>query len=168
MHRRPWLAAKVIGSFLVGLVGLIGSIYGIWGAPWPTEPVFAPGPPSFGSAFSVPFVVSNKSALFPINNLMITCHLRRVLTDKNNLVEDVGFGILSPNVLMPLQSRPYICPFDQFSISSGRIIAVEIDFESKYKSPWPFFSKPKTTMSDIFTWNPSTSPPAWFVGTPVD
>ena len=73
MHRRLWLASKAAFGFAVVIIGIVGSVYTVVGPPWPTAPVFSPGPPSFGTAFDIPFTVENKSAGFGISNVKITC-----------------------------------------------------------------------------------------------
>jgi hypothetical protein len=64
--------ARSFGSFIVGpLLAVVVAIYTFWGPPWPTEPSFDPGFPSFGLPLDVPFSVANKSAIFPISDLTI-------------------------------------------------------------------------------------------------
>ena len=73
-HRRLWLAGKVTAVFLVGLAGFVASLYQIFGGPpWPTEPVYSPGPPSSDSPFGIPFDVANKSGVLWIKNIAIKC-----------------------------------------------------------------------------------------------
>ena len=68
--------ARWFGSFIVGpLLAVVVAIYTFWGPPWPTEPWFDPGFPSFGLPLDVPFSVANKSAIFPISDLTILCGL---------------------------------------------------------------------------------------------
>jgi hypothetical protein len=74
------------------------AIYTFWGPPWPTEPSFDPGFPSFGLPLDVPFSVANKSAIFPISDLTILCGLeyfegknrRSIFPQQRRQLGDVG------------------------------------------------------------------------------
>jgi hypothetical protein len=72
MHRRLWLAAKVIVAFVVALIGLAGSIYGMWGAPWPLAPEIHAVDFVSGTPLTHLFKVQNRMA-FNIKDAEFTC-----------------------------------------------------------------------------------------------
>jgi hypothetical protein len=174
------LAAKVI-AFLVASIGLVGSIYGIWGPPWPTEPVFAPGNASLGSPFDVPFLVTNKSALFRLNNLSIICEIiafEAISSDGKAGIRTAPNAretkILARGVnpfLAAGESRPFTCPIRGLMIlganredAADKVTKAQIMFISEYD--FILFWHAKST-SGVFTLNTSTTPPQWMPGEPL-
>jgi hypothetical protein len=174
-HRRLWRVIKWVLGGTISLLGLLGTIYGLWGPPWPTEPSYAPGVPSFSSPFDVPFIVTNKSALFTITNLQISCQLDDVVvsfpTAPNNMISDSKSTISASNILAPLETRSYTCPIRGFSMSGPMSVAdakirrATVSFVSTYNKR--IFSGLTSSKSDVFTLNTRTSPPQWTVGQPL-
>lgn len=167
---RLWLIRGVVSAGIAAALAVVGqtaNVLGIWGPPWPTEPVFSPGAPSAGSPFDVPFLVTNKSAFFPIKELSINCRLIFVETAHNNRIFNSAVAVHAANLIEPMQMRPYTCPFNRMiNFENDQITAAQIEFRSEYKSPWPFLSK-ATATSEVFTWNPRTVPPHWAIGIPM-
>jgi hypothetical protein len=168
MHRRLWLVAKVAFGFVVALVGLVSGIYGIWGPPWPTDPVFVPGVPSLGDAFNVPFSVVNKSALFPLRDLELSCSIHSVATSHNNQYRRFSVEAGSREILRPLESRPYACLLNSLFVRSpdDTITAAEIEFVSDFSSWLPWRGRVHS-LSGVFTLNTKTVPPQWMMGRPM-
>jgi hypothetical protein len=157
MHRVLWRAVKAVFGFVVVLVGLIGGAYTMWGPPWPTEPSFVPGAPSFGSPLDVPFTVTNKSSVFSIKNLHISCHGYEIKVVPPNFgspapgggtlggraIEGFTFSVPGNADLMPGETRPYTCVFNSVmrgvSNQTGyRIVEADIAFVSEYDARCPF------------------------------
>jgi hypothetical protein len=166
-HTR-WFRA---GEWALGAVGvamtLVGGIYGIFGPIWPTEPTFVPGAPSFGSALYVPFIVTNKSILFPIKKMQIFCSAYRIDVGGFSFR---GFAFTVPGYanLAPAESRSYTCAFNQAARGFEKeIVSVAtIALETEYDSILPWKSRVRTT-SGKFTLNTKTSPPQWVPGEPI-
>ena len=174
MHRRLWLATKAIFGFVVVSFGIVASIYGMWGPPWPTEPVFSPGPPSFGAAFDVPFRVENKSAFFWLSGLKLMCKVEGDIPDQPS-VTGIVFGpnfvtASGKNVIGPSTSVPYICPL-RSAFRLGNRDAAEIirhsrvTFLSEYESR--FLAGRVKTEDGPFTLVETTIPPHWERGAPL-
>ncbi len=175
MHRRLWLAAKVIVGFFVSAIGLVGSMYGISGPPWPVEPVFSPGLPSAGSPFDVPFSVTNKSAFFDIWNFRIKCHIHRATfaadaedgsrLEMNEILLDLT--ITNP-ILAAGETDSYICPVRPLIVVGKRSAAdahlegVVISFQSEYDAE--ILKGRHRAESGTFTLNTRTNPPQWMSG----
>jgi hypothetical protein len=104
-------AQLIVGSPLA----IVAFIYAIWGPLWPTQPSFFPGSPSFSSAFDVPFIVTNKSVLFSLSNLTITCQLLNFRAEGHDgsVIQGTNSKISARDVnptLGRLGSAPFICP----------------------------------------------------------
>jgi hypothetical protein len=162
-----WAVGTPLAVMAFGLTAVIN----VWGPPWPTEPVFAPGLPSAGSPLDVPFAVTNKSALFAITNLQITCIAVQIDTAPLNIrFKDIGFAVLDSSALEVTNSSPHTCTFNRTVIlaPNSRLSAAQIKFVSRYNFPWPWEkAKAKTVESDIFTLNTKTSPLQWMQGKPL-
>ena len=144
------------GAFIVGpVLAVVVAIYTFWGPPWPTAPTFDPGFPSFGSPLDVPFNVTNKSAFFPINDLNIICGLSEFQGKGGIRLNDVGTSkIVNRQMLLPLETRPYVCPLKLFIHNSPQpqIEKATIGFVTTYHSWWPWGGQSKS-VSEIFTLN---------------
>jgi hypothetical protein len=171
-HRRMGKWVKwVVGTPLAVVAFGLTVVINVWGPPWPTEPVFAPGQPSAGSPLDVPFTVTNKSALFAITSLQITCIAVQIDTGPPYFkFKDIGFAVLGSSTLEVTKSGPQTCAFNSTVIldPNSKLLAAQIKFASRYESPWPWEkAKTKTVESDIFTLNTKTSPPQWMQGKPL-
>ena len=165
-HLRARLAIKLIGVFALASVAWGASIYAIWGPLWPVEPTFSPTSPSSETPFDIPFTVENKSALFSIEELFITCRIISLNTKENKQV-------LHSHVTIPvtsierLQSRRYVCPYNWILNSKGDTITEAlIELHGEYRSSWPLFIK-GTANSGLFSWNISPGLPHWSAGMPA-
>jgi hypothetical protein len=167
-HYSWWQISKWAVGTGVAAVSFIAVIADIWGPIWPTDPIFSPGVPSFGSPLSVPFSVENKSIIFPIKNLSLYCGLIFVRTAHNAGVAELSVTVQTePNELRAPQSRPYTCPFDQkFRLEEGdRITYAQIKFIARYDGP--FWGRLTEFVTEPFTLDTSTSPPQWTQGIPL-
>src|ERR1043165_5852226 len=108
-----WSGAKAVVAVFVGILGLLATFVTLVGPVWPTGPDFSPGVPSSSSPWDIPFVVANKSALFPIRKLTITCYVISALTDTGiEFDEDKTMNSTEEiQTIAPLTQRPYECPF---------------------------------------------------------
>lgn len=166
-HRR-WIRVIqwIVGTLIVANAGFVASVYQLWGGPpWPVELSFAPGFPSSGNAFDVPFTITNKSALFSLNHLEILCGFEKVRTDKNSGLEQLSISASDGKAsLGPLQSATYICPLTRtFNFPGAKIETATITFITKYDSHLPWGSRTQS-QSDFFSLNTNTAPPQWMVG----
>jgi hypothetical protein len=175
--RSLWSAHKRLWELLIAcgvVLGLVASIAGLWGPFWPTEPIFSPGCPSNSSPFDVPFTVSNKSIIFPINDMTITCIIDNVkftVFSKNGSISEynnINTEVLIGNYIKANDFSSYTCPlFKIITIKPDPILKyAQIDFLSEYDSPWPW-RKRTQSKSGPWTLDTSTSPPQWTHGTPL-
>jgi hypothetical protein len=154
-------------------LAVLAFVYGIWGPPWPTEPIFAPGAPSFGSPFAVPFNITNKSALFDMNNLSISCGLASRIQGEPPTGGTVGFGQPGKPIFGSIagassrlkagETRSYTCAAAALRIDVGpnpKILFAEMTFESQYDSPWRWGDK-KIVRSPTLFLDMATIPPQW-------
>jgi hypothetical protein len=183
-HRRLWQAAKAAGIFVAGVIALLSGIYQLGGsAPWPTDPVFFPGQPSFVAAFEVPFVVENKSAFFWIKNLKITCVIPKAFA-RSPLGSAIGFenmeaeaiglpGSLAPTLSSRAATGMYACPLRRLGNIDGRdaveqMVSAEISFRTEYDGRW-WWQKPRIVSEDgPFTLVTTTMPHRWMRGRPLN
>jgi len=62
-------------GFAAGLVGLLSAIYGLTGGPpWPTTPDIEAHDTTNGSPDILPFIITNRSGLFPIRSIDLVCY----------------------------------------------------------------------------------------------
>ena len=172
-----WIrAAKWIGATTVTGLGLLATIAGLWGTPWPTAPVFSAGPPSYGAATDVPFQVENKSAVFGLSDLRVSCKVSGIAQSKTSssfikLGSGMSFLRQGANYIAPLSSAPYTCPLRgkggvDNSDAADVLQNVEISFATEYRIfswlPGQFHAE-----DGPFTWITTTTPPHWERGEPL-
>ena len=173
-HRRLWLASKWVAGTVMTLLGLGATVVALWGPFWPTAPIFSPGYPSNSSPFDVPFTVYNKSIIFPINDVTITCSVENVkftvFSKEGSISEfnDITTKVLERNYIKANDSSSYTCPlFKIIIIKPDPILKyAKIEFLSEYDSPWPW-RKRTQSKSGPWTLDTSTAPPQWIHGTPL-
>jgi hypothetical protein len=169
MHQRLLTAVQVVAGLTVALVGLVGSIYGIWGPPWPTVPSFSVGSASGGSAFDVPFIASNKSIFFEIQDLDVTCADINIFTTTHSHFSFGGVRVVQPpGTLDASASRPYVCPFNRvINLTTNFPTKICLDIKGTFSWRLPFaFSYRSSFSSGVFFWYNQTSPPQWLQGIP--
>src|SRR4029077_15242682 len=102
-----------------------------------------PGYPSNSSPFDVPFTVSNKSIVFPINNMTITCisgDVKFTVFRKDGPISkynNINTPVLVDNFIKANDSSSYTCPlFKIIIIKPDPILKyAKIEFLSEYDSP---------------------------------
>ena len=109
--RSFWVA---IGSLCLLALSVTSNIVTLWGPFWPTEPVFSLSYPSSGSPFEIPFYITNRSVIFPIHDIELSCYLKHITTNNNNIINNSFVKIQPriPQVLEPEASDPYKCPLN--------------------------------------------------------
>jgi hypothetical protein len=167
-HRRLFQATQWAIGLAAAIVGLLASLDALWGPVWPTTPLFSPGYPSFGSPFSIPFSVTNRSEIFTIHNIDIHCGIKRITTSTNGDFSDFSAKLSTiNNSILFGSTNTYICPFDiMFKSPPGsKIIYAKSTIWGTYSSPWPWpFDTPIKFDGGFFTLNTLTSPAQWMVG----
>jgi hypothetical protein len=148
------------------LLSIAANVVQIWGPFWPTSPDFSPVSLSFGSSFDVPFVVTNRSVIYGLNNLKLACDLISVRTDRNINITNINVAIAeSSNYLPPQGTSSYTCPFNKTITVIGNLTEAAIKFTSEYDSRL-WWGKTKTS-SEVFTLNTHTVPAQWMRGVPL-
>lgn len=167
----PWIRTTKIYrfcvwlfEFAVGLGTLAALLLAFLGGPfWPTDPVVLAPPPSVSYPFEVPFQIENKSGLYPINDLTITCVFDTVLLPHGNLIQDSPITAYGNNNIPPLTSAWYVCPFRPRHPSSyDRVIGAKIHFEFTYNTYWPVGRK--NVSSTHYTLDTTAVPFRWLEG----
>lgn len=167
MHRPLLTACKVVFGFLITAAGLVLGVTNFLGPPWPTEPIFSPGAPSFGFPFDVPFSVSNKSSISWIRRAKFACRAEWWATNNSSFVGAPAIQVTTSNeTLAPMSAAPYVCPMFIRPEEPARITRANLKFEVQYDSRWPWGDR-VTMLSDDFVLNTATTPPQWSVGKPL-
>jgi hypothetical protein len=170
-HQHLISIGKLTISVALALSAVVGVLYELVGPLWPTQPVFSPGHPSFGTPFDIPFKVENKSGLFAICNIKITCHLiyARSSESHDTAINTVIFLNSKDNVCIGVQgdNKTYTCPYSNiFGDSDSRFEEARLEFISEYDSPWPLGGRTQS-FSSVFTLDANTNPPQWVQGVPL-
>jgi hypothetical protein len=169
LHRAEFAFGTLLAVFLF--------VWTFVGPPWPTEPVFEPGAPSFGSAFDVTFNGTNKSAFFGIQNLRVSCTLvcfklvgqsGAMITARKGANPNI-LGALGHDHLLAGETQPFACGMRRVFNIDGKDAAdslpnVAISFMSEYDNPWLFWLSRKKVQSGTFSLNTRTTPPQWVHG----
>ena len=159
-------------------LAVVAFVYAVWGAPWPTQPSFAPGAPSFGSAFDVPFTVTNKSAWFGIHDLTITCLLAnfKAIGPTGATIEQTH-GVTSTilprgvnSVLAPLTTSTFTCPIGNALVVDKRnageqLVSASLSFMADYSGR--LWWGRTQIISGVFSLDTATKPPQWAPGEPL-
>jgi hypothetical protein len=160
-------------EWVLGLpLAVIVAVYTIFGPPWPTEPSFVPLSPSFWSPFDIPYTVTNKSILFRVSAISITCKIASARTLLGDIIYNIDVRSTEINNLQPGQTSSYTCLLNKIIKLSRphpyetKFVQAEISFASEYDSPWPFRRRIKVA-SNPFTLNSATEPPLWVQGVPL-
>jgi hypothetical protein len=177
LHRRLLTALIVFGGFAFTVGGFVLGAFAFVGPPWPTEPTFEPGAPSFGSAFDVTFSGTNKSLFFDNRNLRVSCTLvcfkytgptgATIRVNKNSNA-NIAWGV-GPDRLKADDTLPFICRMRNIFNVDGKDVAdglptVAISFKSEYDNPWWLWFRRKTVQSTTFSLNTKATPPQWVRG----
>ncbi len=183
INREIWFR---VGRWSIGVVsfalGVIASVAGIWGVPWPTDPVFSAEPPSSASPFDNPFDVSNKSGFIDIHDLYIHCEVYSAKTKRLTVTKDFRGKLLFPSkgpnpILHAGKSSAFTCPFrdamDKIGFGASALddpTEALIGLVWTYNTPWwwhGFWLNPHRGNTDVFSLNTKTAPPRWVPGVPL-
>jgi hypothetical protein len=176
--RRHWswslrVIFLLLWSLLIVALDQTANIVGIWGPFWPVEPIFSAGAPAFGFAFDIPFSVTNKSSVFPIRNLTVTCvvsgqakgSLGTIFSTKNASIHTDVVSTLSP-----LETAIYSCPLrGAMRIDTGDAADViksgTVKFRSKYDAR--IWGDRAQSEDGPFTLITTVKPPRWERGNTI-
>jgi hypothetical protein len=170
----------VIAAIVAPIVTVLGIVKTV-GPVWPTAPSFSPGLPSFGAAIDIPFTIENRSALFPIKNLEITCVVTvSFLGSPDGLAPQLNnLGVRARGLPASLASATsggfssgaYLCPLRDAKIGFGsanaadRIKSAQLSFHTEYDAVLPWQSR---SVSDEGPFTlVTTVPQYWVKGTPL-
>jgi hypothetical protein len=161
----PKFFETFIGKLLVKIVyAFLGFLSAYFTPFWPTEPAFEAGSPSLASPFDVPFTIANKSKLFKITNLTITCEIVEALNAQNGGLSGISLAVEATNYILPNEAPIYVCPLNRaFRLAPGSpITRVAIRFRYKYSQS---FLWSETNMSEkeskLFWLITNVSPQRW-------
>jgi hypothetical protein len=177
--RRVYRRVRRIGGWLLGTpLAAVGFVYAVWGPVWPLPLEFAPGEPSFGSAFDVPFTVSNKSALFGFSNVSIACELRNFKavgpTGSAITQSPTATGTVAPQGTNPtiarLTTTTFTCPIGRAFMIDNRnageqLVSASISFVVEYDARL-WWGRAKVKIGP-FSFDPRTVPGRWVPGEPL-
>jgi hypothetical protein len=119
-----------------------------------------------GLPLNIAFTVRNRSVLFPIEKLKVTC-VADVEFEGGNRVRGAEISGPGGQRLRPEETRAYRCPFhDKIVIVGWNVTAARVRFDVDFTWPWPFGGDGHR-VSDTFTLNPRVAPPQWLPGEPL-
>jgi len=137
--RRRWFR-YIAGIFglPITVIGLIASIYQILGGPpWPTDPDVRPHDVSDNSSFVLPFTIRNRSTLFDMNHVAMTCGIDMVaISDsQNKLAGAAGVAFFTGYLSFPAGSSVpvnYRCDAsDLFQVKADGSISIRDTLSSR-------------------------------------
>lgn len=109
---RPHSFWVAIGSSGLLVLSVASNIVTVWGPFWPTEPVFSPMYVSANSPFDIPIKVENRSKLFPIIGISMTCKAANILTlRKNRINSTFSYDVVREHEIPCDTVKTFICPF---------------------------------------------------------
>jgi hypothetical protein len=113
----------------------------------------------------IPFTVTNKSIVFPIKELGLTCHLLFSKSLLESSIANAKAAFPAGNVIRPKEARQYTCLFDARPGMDPNATA-RISIEIKYESRWPFAGT-VVVGSPVYTWISNAKVPHWVLGIQV-
>ena len=161
-HPRWFWAAMV--QFPLLILSVVSNIVTLRGPVWPTAPIFSPSYPSAASPFDVPFNVENKSSIFPIKNVHITCIIKNVETKSTHAqISNVAImHEIANQIIEPSSTRIYTCPLSStIALPEDFISNAAIEFKYEYEHEYMLFSKSYKETTGVFFLNTKVSPPRW-------
>jgi hypothetical protein len=140
-------AVSVVSSILV--FGLAMAEY--WGPFWPTGPTIHPNGLDLIRPLSVPFDIENKSVLFPVHILVISCTLLSEFTPSpGTQIGPMTLGYYVDIFIPPNKKTPYPCDVD---LSIYRPTPFSMCFTISYEPSWlAFWKKQDVYATDTFFW----------------
>lgn len=157
------------GSLGLNVLSVAANIVQIFGEPWPTEPIFVPGPYSADAPFDIPFIVSNRSSVWPMKNPSFACRAIKLrLTEGQPPLPDgvilAGPKPNPPNAdIQPGRSAPALCAARHIRFIGVKVKAAKISLLVEYDSVLPWRTR-ITAESPVFVLNTSLAPPQWMEG----
>lgn len=150
VHRGLWALA----TFL--LAHVTGSFLNLWGPLWPTKPEIELETPSFSGAFTIPFYVRNRSAIFDLENLTLTCDLVVEPFDRPVGTVVMGEHPIRSDTLTARHRRHFQC-----NIARDRDTSIGVVFSARYEINLGPFAWPRILDIGYFRWEPNLRPPRW-------
>jgi hypothetical protein len=131
---------------------------------------------TLGSPFDVTFNGTNKSGVFGLSNLRVSCELvcfkfqgrsgSAMISPKPSKLIVPAIG---PDHLPADQTMPFICNLrgaiavDKVDAANG-LPTIAISFTSEYDNPWWLWFRRKAVQSETFSLNTRAVPPQWVRG----
>lgn len=167
-----WIRATRLYRYLVRLFEIVAALVTVvatvnaflGGLPWPFKPDVQTPPPSLSFPFLIPFQISNKSGLFPFNNLGITCVIDQLGAYPNTYIQQSSISVSAMGLsnIQPTRSDWYLCPFRPFVSPSQQVQFAEMHFVLSYDTYWPL--NHRVVRSIHFTWYGGSVPGRWLEG----
>lgn len=161
---KPPFVNTFVGRTLVGLVtSALGACIGALLPFWPTELEIAVGAPSLSSPFDVPFTIANRSSLFMITDLKISCEIVEAVTDKDAGLSNVALDVGTTNFILPREAPIYVCPLNRIvKMPAGAPISrAAMRFRYSYNQSVLWSKTAMSRESKIFRLLTNISPPRW-------
>jgi hypothetical protein len=149
-----------VTAWLLGVATLVQTALAVWGPFWPTYPDIEPEAPSDSFAFGVPFVVHNRSVLFPMLNPSFACYIIEARTDKPMIYRQLLGSITGPNPPIPpgdVARYRCIVPI----AFPGRVTEAVVEIGAVWSIP---LIGERWNRTGPFTWNTTLNPPRWEMG----
>ena len=160
-HRRLWKVVIVCGI----LVGLVVGIRDLWAPVWPTVPELTPGSTNEASPLLLPFTISNKSGLFDLHDVHVTCLYGAFITKRFNWAfnnRSIGLGF---DRVASMGSAVYNCTLPIGLAPSDNVMNAIMWVTIRYSRP--YLLSPTSTTYGPFFYDGETFPGRWIVGLPI-
>jgi hypothetical protein len=157
-HRKWSLVVKSVAALAFTALGAIASFYQLAGGPpWPTTPEIDPGPPDNSQAFDVPFMISNRSAVFDDFVTAIYCVMADVELENGGKLRDVPIQASGQTIILHSSTRPFTCwfPVSPKNVKSATMW-ISISYKFRFLREWT-----PDAVAEPFTWDTRANPPRW-------
>jgi hypothetical protein len=146
----------------LGLMTIVSTAVAIWGPIGPTALSIQPSELSSYSPLIVPFLVSNKSAIFWIEDTQFACIIYRLDLNGHTVVTDVPLGSLRPETITPdTIDRHFECAGSLLQFPQGTMTFARLGIVAMYEQSFGFWHRHFRQTYGPFRWDTSLQPAQW-------
>jgi hypothetical protein len=160
--QKALLLVRGLLVFVLGVVGLIASVDTMWGPIWPTGLDLEPSPPDFSQPFSSPMVVTNRSVVFPMVDVIFDCRMPKVEDRNGNTFDGAHTWTGKISIVKAGESTTFKCNWPVNDVSS--IVSAKETIESRGTIRFLFWRRRIKQSHGPFRWDTTVNPPRWYKG----